>query len=78
MQSNLLDNSDLRTVAPIGKVSWKITKLQPAVKIDGEQLSIHIDKMATVQKQRLKTKINNLQTYRGDIIAALDLFFTGI
>jgi hypothetical protein len=49
MQSDLLDNSDLRTVAPIGKISWKITKLQPLVDIDGEQFSVHIDKMATTQ-----------------------------
>jgi toxin CcdB len=78
MQSDLLDNSDLRTVAPIGQISWKITKLQPAVQIDGEQFSIHIDKMVTVRKQRLKTKTNNIKTHRDDIIAALDLFFTSI
>jgi hypothetical protein len=58
-------------------MTWNISKLQPLLEIEGKAFSLHIDKMVTLHKQRLKTKVINISTHRDDITGALDLFFTG-
>ncbi len=82
VQNNLLSGLNSRLVIPLTaskKVNEKIaSKLCPAISIDGEEYILVTNQMTTVPKSILKSEIDSLESYRYQIIDAIDMLITGI
>jgi len=81
VQADLLDSLATRVVAPLvlteqfGKAA---KQLNPQFKIKGIAVTMSTPELAGIANRSLGEKITSLKTKRGEIIAALDLLFTGI
>ena len=55
-----------------------ITRLNPIVTVRGDEYVALFQEMAAVPRSQLRKPIASVGSRRGDVIAALDLLFTGI
>lgn len=78
LQSALLDDLSTRVVAPLGRVARPISILCPEVEIEGERWVVLTQQLAGIAKKQLAEPVSDLSHYRTEIVAALDLLFTGI
>ena len=81
MQSNLLDAFATRVVAPLmarRAAGQPATRLNPQFRIRNTAVVMSTPELAGISKNRLGKKVTSLAAKRDDIIAALDLVFTGI
>ncbi len=82
VQSDLLSHLITRVVAPLSRpdvVSGKTARqLNPVFEISGEQLVLLTQEMAGVSIKPLGNAVANLQEKRADILAALDVVFSGV
>jgi toxin CcdB len=82
VQSNLLDGLPSSTVIPLARPetieTLPILRLNPKVSIDGTKLVALTQDIATVPRRMLKKPVTNLSPQRDEILAALDLLFTGL
>lgn len=82
VQSDLLGELNTRVVAPLypadtlgGKT---VSTLTPVFELDGERLLMLTTQLAGVGKQQLGQAVADFSMHRSEIVAALDLLFTGI
>lgn len=82
LQADLVRDLSTRVVAPltpIKRLAGKpISRLNPVVAVGGVEHAVLFQEMAAVPVAVLSDSIGNLRNRRDDLIAALDLLFTGI
>jgi toxin CcdB len=82
IQSELLDTLNTRLVIPLTPVVLLENKapihLCPVIHIDEGDFVILTHQMASVPTKILGESINDLSTFRDEIIAAIDFLITGI
>ena len=82
VQNNLLSDLNSRLVIPLtpsNKVNDKVArKLCPIINIDGDEFVLVTNQMTTVPKSILKSEVDTLESYRYQIIDAIDMLITGI
>ena len=79
LQSDLLMPLETVVVAPVvpERAASIISKLNPALTMDGKPHRVLIQELAGVPKSRLGAVAANASDQRGEFIAAVDLLFTG-
>jgi toxin CcdB len=80
VQAELLDMLSTRVVVPLvlSEEMSPAKNLNPQFKIKGIAVVMSTAELAGVQNRALGEKITSLKNKRDEIIAALDLLFTGI
>ncbi|CCQ10098.1 CcdB toxin protein [Pseudoalteromonas luteoviolacea B = ATCC 29581] len=82
VQSELLDALNTRLVIPLTSIEMLDKKapshLCPVIHIDEGDFVILTHQMASVPTKILKKPINDLSTFRNEIISAIDFLITGI
>ena len=81
IQAELLDTLTTRVVVPLvvaEEMSLAAKHLNPQVKIKGVSVVMSTAELAGVPSRALGDKVTSLKNKRDEIIAALDLLFTGI
>jgi toxin CcdB len=81
VQSNLLADLGTRVVVPLCPASamkGKLIKtLTPVFEIDNKRYAMLTPQLAGIQKKQMGSEVAELAAHRDEIIAALDLLFTG-
>lgn len=81
IQSPLLDSMDTRLVIPLsGLVSIKekrIKELNPSIVIDGKELVILTQQMASIHKKDIGSFVYDASFLRHEILSAIDFLITG-
>lgn len=82
VQSDLLSELNTRAVVPLypadalgGKT---VDTLTPVFELNGERLMMLTSQLAGIGKQQLGAAVADFAVHRQEIVAALDLLFTGI
>ncbi|APC90636.1 TPA: CcdB family protein [Vibrio parahaemolyticus] len=82
VQSELLDTLNTRLVIPLTPIELLEKKapshLCPIIHIDEGDFVILTHQMASVPKKILQEPVNDLSTFRDEIISAIDFLITGI
>jgi len=82
IQNDLLSSLDTRVVVPLhpaAALKGKALKtLTPVLLIDGEPYVMLTPQLAGIPKSELGAPVNQVQQYRAEVIAAIDLLVTGI
>lgn len=82
VQSNLLGGLPSSVVIPLARPesieTLPILRLNPNVIINGSKLVALTQDLATIPRHMLKKSVTNLSPQRDEILAALDLLFTGL
>ena len=81
VQADLLDTLATRVVAPLvvaEKMEQAAQQLNPQFKVKGVAVVMSTAELAGITNRSLGEKVASLKTKRDEIIAALDLLFTGI
>lgn len=82
LQSDLLRDLATRVVAPLSSVKRlggkPIGHLNPVVTVAGVDYAILLQELAALPVKALGKSVGNLGERRSELIAALDLLFTGI
>ena len=81
VQSDLLDTLSTRVVAPLvmeEEVGLAAQHLNPQFKVKGIAVVMSTAELAGISSRSLGDKVISLKSKRNEIIAALDLLFTGI
>jgi toxin CcdB len=82
VQNNLMSQLNSRLViplSPISKVKDKVAKkLCPIIQVDDADFILVTNQMTTVPKSILKAEVACLESYRYQIIDAIDMLITGI
>ncbi len=80
LQDEIVDNLTTRVVAPlipINEVPKQIKILNPTISVNGEDYILMVHLLAAIPTTALKIKIGSVTSQRNEIIATLDLLFTG-
>lgn len=81
IQSSVLEDISTTIVVPLGKLpdlqSMSMSIVTPEIDINAEQYLFLFPQIASVPKSILKKQIGNISEYRGEMIAAMELSFTG-
>lgn len=81
VQSDFTEHLPTCVVVPVCRASSlpyrRITRLMPLVRVQGESCVLVTQELAGIGRDILGEVVDNLSEYRSDIIAALDLLFTG-
>ena len=81
LQSDLLDQMTTRVVAPLfwaEATGAPARTLMPHFEVDGRKVVMSTPELAGVSRSQLGPRVGSLADHRTEIIAALDLLFTGI
>lgn len=82
VQNDLLDELNSRVVIPfstLGSIKHRdAKKLCPIIKIKDNKFVLLTHQLTTVPESLLTVKVTDAETFRSEIIAAIDLLFTGI
>ncbi len=81
LQSDLLTDLHTAVVAPLvhaAQFGRPAATLNPVFDFDGGQVVLSIAELAGVSRQQLGERVGSLSTRRHEILAAIDLLFTGI
>ncbi len=82
LQADLLRDLATRIVAPLmplARMRGKpISRLNPVVAVNGERYVIVFQELAAFPTSELHDAVASLRARRGELIAAVDLLFTGI
>ena len=82
VQSEVLTRLDTRVVVPLMPLkrygARPITRLNPTVKIDRVEYVLVFQELAAVPAAALAMPVANLRARRDELVAAVDLLFTGI
>ena len=81
LQTDLLERLATRVVAPLAAadgVGPPIRLLNPVFEVDGVAVVLSTQELAGVHRDVLGDVVTSLAEHRAEIIAALDLLFTGI
>jgi toxin CcdB len=81
LQSELLEHLATRVVAPLadpGLIDGKLAKiLNPSFVVEGRKVVMLTPELAGIPRKALGSRVGTLAPQRAEIIAALDLTFTG-
>jgi len=80
VQSDLLDSLNTRVIVPLVRaeeMNQSIKNLHPTFKIKGEAVVMSTAELAGLPVRALGDRVTSLKNKRDEIIAALDLVFTG-
>jgi toxin CcdB len=82
LQADLLRDMATRVVAPLTAVKRlhgkPISRLNPIVEVEGTAYAIPFQELAAIPVSALGAAAGSLRARRDELIAALDLLFTGI
>jgi toxin CcdB len=81
VQADLLDSLHTRVVVPLvlaEEMRLAVKQLNPQFKIKGTAVVMSTGELAGLPLRTLGEKVTSLKSKRDEIIAALDLVFTGI
>jgi toxin CcdB len=82
VQSDLLADLGTRVVVPLCPalaMKGKLVKtLMPLLQIDGKSYAMLTPQLAGIERKQMGAEVADLAGHRHEIIAALDLLFTGI
>ena len=81
VQSEVLGRLDTRVVVPLmseKKYGKPITRLNPVAELNGVRYVLVFQELAAVPPQALGAKVGSLASRRGELVAAVDLLFTGV
>jgi toxin CcdB len=82
LQADLLRDLATRVIAPLASIKRlggkPASRLNPVVKIEGGDYAILFQELAALPAAALGEPIGNLGERRHELIAAIDLLFTGI
>ena len=82
LQADLLRDLATRIVAPLTPVkrlgAKPISRLNPVVTVDGGEYAILFQELAALPATAIGAAAGNLRNRRDELIAALDLLFTGV
>lgn len=82
VQSDSVTRLPTCVVVPIARAAslpyTRITRLMPAVQVRGEPCVLVTQELAGISRTELGATVCELTSHRPDIVAALDLLFTGI
>lgn len=82
VQSDLLADLGTRVVVPLCPASAMkgklVRTLMPVFLIDSKSCAMLTPQLAGIEKKKIGPKVADLAAHRNEIIAALDLLFTGI
>ena len=82
VQADLLSRLDTRAVVPMVRLkrygATPITRLNPTARIGGVDYILLFQELAAVPLSALGDKVTSLAGRRADLVAALELLFTGI
>lgn len=81
VQADLLDMLATRVVVPLvlaEEMGLAARQLNPQFKVKGEAVVMSTAELAGISNRSLGDKVASLKNKRDEIIAALDLLFTGI
>jgi len=81
IQADILDNLVTQAVAPLfseTKFGHPVNILNPVFEIENKKYVLSTAELAGIPKKSLGKKVCSLQEHRHEIIAALDLLFTGV
>lgn len=82
IQDELLDSLDTRVVVPLipeqNSRGFVVGGLMPSLEIKGKFYLAMIPQLAGIARRELGPCVGNISQARAEIIAALDLLFTGV
>jgi len=81
VQSDLLDPLATRVVVPLirkSEIPNPARRLNPVFEVEGTEVVMSTPELVGVLREALGSKVASLSERRADILAALDLQFTGI
>ncbi len=80
LQSDLVSGITATIVAPLVRRQSIVgaQRLNPLLVVDGEELWLATHELFALDRRKLRNKIVSLVEYRHQIIAAIDMLFTGI
>lgn len=82
LQADVLRDLATRIVAPLmplARLRGKpISRLNPVVAVDGKPHVILFQELAAFPAHELRSAVTSLHAQRGELIAAIDLLFTGL
>lgn len=80
IQSDFLNELKTRLVVPVIKLAERkpITRLNPIFQWEQQQYLLVVQEIAAIPANNLGVKVTELETLRGEILAAVDLLITGI
>jgi toxin CcdB len=81
LQSELADTGRDRMVAPLvprTRMTGTVGRLTPVVQVASVEHVLLVPRMTAIAATDLRTVIDGLAAYRGDIVAALDYLFLGV
>ncbi len=81
LQTDLLSELGTVVVAPLvreAEFGRPATTLHPVFEVDGQRVVLSVAELAGVSRRLLGERIGTLVARRDEIIAAVDLLFTGI
>lgn len=80
LQHRLLDDLDTCVIAPLVPAGQRlpVRRLRPPVRIAEKEYVLAIDRLAAVERRSIGEAVGSLAFRRDEIIAAVDLLFTGI
>lgn len=82
VQADLLSPLATRVVVPMAKVrrygAKPITRLNPTVRVRGVEYVLVFQEIAAVPATALGKRVGSLASRRDELVAAVDLLFTGI
>ncbi len=82
VQNDLLDELNSRVVIPFstpGSIKHRdVKKLCPTIQIKGKDCVLLTHQITTVPKSFLSSKVDKVDSFRTEIISAIDFLFTGI
>ena len=82
LPSDLLGTFDATVVAPLRLKAERdaipVLRLNPVVRISGNEYFLRPQELAAITTRSLKNPVTNLSPQRDEILAALDLLFTGL
>ena len=82
VQTDLLDELNSRIVIPLSLYKTlnkkNVKRLCPVIEIKEELFVLLTHQMTSVPRSTLKKKVSSLETFRYEILSAVDLLITGI
>jgi toxin CcdB len=80
LQHDRISMFSVAVVAPMTKATPALlsTRLHPRIAVDGNELALIVEELAAVRLATLGRIVGSAEPQRYDIVAALDLLFTGI
>jgi toxin CcdB len=80
LQNDRIPSTSVVVVAPLTDATPALisTRLDPSIKVGGRSFAVIIEELAAVRVATLGRVMGSAESYRYDIVAAIDLLFTGI